>query len=284
MKAIYSLFLISYLIHFSFASGDKYIKVIEPGIYSEGTKCNNGPDFQTSPHFAFYFFVETKGFTAEQDFQIKLPNYAYAKCTYYLPSKAEDPEYISCSVNIEIYPLKELTIPSTYVPYEEGKDDFDVLNWELIAGQKILTEPCYPSYLYSFVPNTENEVNCDPQGYNTITIYGSLNGETPKLRALSSDELNLDFEPYLLVDGKLSYARCIYSNSGENSSEDFIRCNVIGEKSAEFFPTSGKDTVTQTNVIFEGSVTGIGLKNCPKTSSSSFLKLGAILLISLLLL
>ena len=283
MKAIYSLFLISYLIHFSFASGDKYIKVIEPGIYSEKTKCNNGQE-QTTPHFAFYFWVETKGFTAEQDFYLKLPNHAYAECTYYLPSKPEDPEYIACSVNIEIYPLKELTIPSTYAPYEEGKDDFDVLNWELIAGTKILTEPCYPQHLYSFVPNTENEVNCDPQGFNTITIYGSLNGETPKLRALSSDDLFLDFEPFVIVDGKLNVARCVYSSSGENGSEGFIRCNVVGEKSAEFFPTSGKDIVTKTSVIFEGSVTGIALKYCPKTSSSSFLKLGAILLISLLLL
>ena len=283
MKAIYSLFLISYLIHFSFASGDKYIKVIEPGIYDEGTKCNNGKDEKT-PYFIFIFYVETKGFTTEQGFHLKLPNHANALCTYYPSSGEGKAEYVSCTVNIETFPLKGFSIPNAYAPLVEGSDDFDMLNWELIAGKQLLAETCYPQHLYSFVPNTENEVNCDPQGYNTITIYGSLNGETPKLRALSSDEINLDFEPAVIVDGQLSVARCVYSNSGENSSTDFIRCNVVGEKSAEFFPTTGKDTVTQTRVIFEGSVTGIGLKNCPKTSSSSFLKLGAILLISLLLL
>ena len=283
MKAIYSLFLISYLIHFSFASSDKSITILEPGIYDDGTQCFNGKDVKT-PYFAFYLIVQTKGFTAEQDFHIKLPNHADALCTYYPPSEAGKTETVSCSVNIETYPLNGFSIPNTYEPSVEGSDDFDMLNWELIAGRKLLTTTCYPQHLYSFVPNTENEVNCDPQGYNTITIYGSLNGETPKLRALSSEDINLDFEPPVFVDGKLSVARCVYSNSGENSCTDFIRCNVVGEKSAEFFPTTGKDTVTQTAVIFEGSVTGIGLKNCPKTSSSSFLKLGAILLISLLLL
>lgn len=283
MKAIYSLFLISYLIHFSFASSDKSITIIEPGIYDEGTKCFNGQDVKT-PYFAFYLIVQTKGFTAEQDFHIKLPNHADALCTYYPPSEAGKTETVSCSVNIETYPLNGFTIPTTYAPSVEGSDDFDMLNWELIAGRQLLTTTCYPQHLYTFVPNTENEVSCDPQGFNTITIYGSLNGETPKLRALSSDDINLDFEPPVFVDGQLSVARCVYSNSGENSSTDFIRCNVVGEKSAEFFPTTGKDAVTQTRVIFEGSVTGIGLKHCPKTSSSSFLKLGAILLISLLLL
>ena len=282
MKAIYSLFLISYLIHFSFASSDKYIKILDPGIYEEGTQCDNGQD-KESPLFSFILIVESKGFTQEQSFHFKLPNNANALCTCYPPDPTKT-QTITCQVDIKTYPLKELTIPSTYVPLVEGSDDFDMLNWELIAGKQLLTTTCYPSHLYSFVPNTENEVNCDPRGYNTITIYGSLNGETPKLRALSSDEINLDFEPAVIVDGQLSVARCVYSNTGENSSEDFIRCNVIGEKSAEFFPTSGKDTVTQTNVIFEGSVTGIGLKFCPNTASSSFLKLGAILLISLLLL
>ena len=264
MKALYSLFLISYLIQFSFASSDKYIKIIEPGIYDEGTYCNNGQDVRT-PYIAFYLIVQTKGFTAEQDFYIKLPNHANALCTYYPPSEAGKTETVSCYVNIETYPLNGFSIPNTYTPLVEGSDDFD-------AGRKLLNIKCYPSHLYSFIPTTEYEVNCDSHGYNTITIYGSLNRETPKLRALSSDDIYLDFEPPVFVDGKLNVARCVYSSSGENSSEDFIRCNVVGEKSAEFFPTTGKDIVTKTSVIFEGSVPGIALKYCPNTSSSSFLK------------
>ena len=275
MKAIYSLFLISYLIHFSFASSDKYIKIIEPGIYDEGTYCNNGQDVRT-PYIAFYLIVETKGFTEEQDFHIKLPNHANALCTYYPPSEAGKTETVSCYVNIETYPLNGFSIPNTYSPLVKGSDDFDMLNWELIAGRQLLNIKCYPSHLYSFIPTTEYEVNCDSHGYNTITIYGSLNRETPKLRALSSDDIYLDFEPPVIVDGQLNVARCVYLSSGENSSEDFIRCNVVGEKSAEFFPTTGKDIVTKTSVIFEGSVPGIALKYCPNTSSSSFLKLGAI--------
>ena len=70
----------------------------------------------------------------------------------------------------------------------------------------------------------------------------------------------------MIVDGQLNVARCVYSSSGENGSEGFIRCNVVGEKSVEFFPTSGKDIVTKTSVIFEGSATGIALKYCPNTS------------------
>ena len=265
MKAIYSLFLISYLIHFSFASSDKSITIIEPGIYDPETKCNNGQDAKTA-HFAFLLVVQTKGFTAEQDFYIKLPNHANALCTYYPPSEAGKTETIPCSVNIETYPLNGFSIPNTYAPLVEGSDDFDMLNWELIAGRQLLNIKCYPSHLFSFVPTTENEVNCDSHGYNTITIYGSLNGETPKLRALSSDDLFLDFEPFVIVDGQLNVARCVYSSSGENGSEGFIRCNVVGEKSVEFFPTSGKDIVTKTSVIFEGSATGIALKYCPNTS------------------
>jgi len=73
----------------------------------------------------------------------------------------------------------------------------------------------------------------------------------------------------------LSQVQCEYSSL----KKDTLTCLIYGEHNFQFFTTEATDTVEQVNVLI-GESKEYNLIHC----ASSFLKLGGILLISLLLL
>lgn len=277
MKTIFLILLISYFIQNSFALPEKTITILSPGIFENETTCANEAT-ENNPYFVFYLITKTKGFTVEEEFKIKLesPTYAYALCSVYPSSEDDGPDYLPCTVNILIYPLNSLTLPKKYTPYEDGIDEFTFNNWDIIAGKKLLDDnaDCYPFSLFKFTPNDLFEVKCD-SSYNSLTIYGNFDYNS----SITLNE-NIDFEPYVIVDGKLSKGRCIIPIEKTNSGENKMVCNVIGRSTAQFFPTSGQDRVTQFNILIGGPSKSINLSQC----ASSFIKSTSIFLILLFLL
>jgi hypothetical protein len=282
MKPILSLFLIAFLIQNILASGDFDIKIygIVPAddqIYGKLIGCFNTAQ---TPMYSFYLDVATTGFT-EKKYEWKLlldDKFTYANCEIYGNYETQQ---IACAVNILLYPLNAISFPTEYKPYNQN-EAFTVTGWENIASKPILDKPCYPSYLYSFVPsaNTQHETVCDSAGNNQVTIYGAFEKtQTPSqnVRRLSTD--GIEFEPILIVDGTLGKAVCSIKETAENSSEDAMVCVINGKKYFEFFPTTAVEKVENVNVLVETSKQ-LGLAAC----ASSFLKIGGILLASLLLL
>ena len=292
MKSILSLFLIAFFIQNILASGDFDITIygIVPAdheIYGKLIGCFNNDQ---TPMYSFYLDVATTGFT-EKKYEWKLlldDKFTYANCEIYGNYETQQ---IACAVNILLYPLNAISFPTEYKPYNQN-EAFTVTGWENIASKPILDKPCYPSYLYSFVPSEkiQHEVVCDAAGNNQVTIYGTFEKaqtQSKSVRRLSTDAI--EFDPILIVDGALSKAKCSIQETVENSSEDAMVCTINGEKYFEFFPTTAVEKIENVNVVIEASKQ-LGLVDCDSSpspspsSSSSFLKIGGILLASLLLL
>jgi len=186
----------------------------------------------------------------------------------------------ACTVNVLIFPVSEIKFPQKYSHYDQSYG-WTVTGWDILSKEPLYEEPCYPKYLYNFIPisDTKEEVVCNKR-YNQVTIYGKLDKlSTSSLRRLSTD-VKLKFSPFLLVDGYFSQATCEISSLNEaNSSEDALTCLIYGEHNFQFFRTGAIDTVEQAIIQVGGSME-YNLIYC----ASSFLKLGGILLISLLLL
>ena len=283
MKSVLSLLLIAFFIQNTLASGDfdvtiKGIVSAEDPDYGKYIGCFNTAK---TPLYSFYLHVATTGFeTKDKEYEWKVlldDKFTYANCVIY---GGYEEQKIGCAVDILIYPLKQMNFPIEYRRFDPN-EAFTVTNWGTIANQPILAAPCYPSYLYSFVPSekTQHEVVCDSAGNNQVTIYGAFEkAQTPSqnVRRLSTDAL--EFEPILIVDGTLAKARCSITETVENSSEDAMVCTVYGEKYLEFFPTTAIEKTEQVNVVVEASKQ-LGLVYC----ASSFLKIGGFLLVSLLL-
>ena len=229
--------------------------------------------------YSFYLLVATTGFNEKDkkyEWKILLDNkFTYANCEIY-GGYAE--QKIGCAVDINTFPLKAMSFPAQYRPYDQN-EAFTVTGWDVLANKPVLDQPCYPSYLYSFVPSekTQHEIVCDTAGNNQVTIYGKFDrSKTQNVRRLSTEALA--FEPILIVDGSLAKAKCSIQQTEENSSEDTMICVMFGEKYCEFFPTTAIENTEKVRVVVEASKQ-LGLIKC----ASSFLKLGGILLASLLL-
>ena len=281
MKSFISLFLIAFFIQNILASSDfdVTIKSIVPASdpdYGKYIGCLNNIE---TPMYSFYLLVATTGFNEKDKkyyWKILLDNkFTYANCEIY-GGYAE--QKIGCAVDITIFPLKAISFPAQYRPYDQN-EAFTVTGWDVLANKPVLAEPCYPSYLYSFVPSekTQHEIVCDNVGNNQVTIYGKFDSsKTQNVRRLSTDALA--FEPMLIVDGSLAKAKCSIQQTTQNSSEDAMICVMYGEKYCEFFPTTAIENTEKVRVVVEASKQ-LGLIKC----ASSFLKLGGILLASLLL-
>ena len=281
MKSFISLFLIAFFIQNILASSDSdvTIKSIVPASdpdYGKYIGCFNNIE---TPMYSFYLLVATTGFNEKDkkyEWKMLLDNkFTYANCVIY---GGYDEQKIGCAVDITIFPLKAMSFPAQYRPYDQN-EAFTVTGWDVLANKPVLDQPCYPSYLYSFVPSekTQHEIVCDTAGNNQVTIYGKFDrSKTQNVRRLSTEALA--FEPILIVDGSLAKAKCSIQQPAENSSEDTMICVMFGEKYCEFFPTTAIENTEKVRVVVEASKQ-LGLIKC----ASSFLKLGGILLASLLL-
>lgn len=280
MRAIISLFLLTFLIQNSLSSSDFDITIT--GIDKEQAFGCFPEEKTLGPVFVFYLKMKVTGFPdieAGTEWKIRLDDpYAYASCFIYANDGKE--QSTACTINVLLFPLDQIKFPQTYSHYDKSYG-WTVTNWDILAKEPISLQPCYPKYLYSFTPSadTREEVVCNSQ-YNQVTIYGKFEkASSSSLRRLSTD-VELKFKTYILIDGYFGEAKCEYSTVNEaNSSEDALYCLIYGEKNFQFFQTAAVDTVEQATVLVRAS-RQYNLISC----SSSFLKLGGILLASLLLL
>ncbi len=280
MRSIFSLFLLALFIQNSLSSND--LDVTITGIDVESAGCL--PEDPTyGPVFIFYLQIIETGFPVTEQgtkWIIKLDDpYAFATCWIYGNNGKE--QKTACTVNLLLTPLKQVKFPAQYSHYDQSYT-WTVTGWDKLASKVVFDKSCYPNYLYSFIPSAETreEVDCNSK-YNQVTIYGKFEktSQAQSLRRLSTD-VDLEFSPYLIVDGQLSQAKCAYSSLNEaNSSEDAMTCLVYGEHSFQFFETAAVDTIEKATVLV-GESRQYNLIYC----ASSFLKLGGIILTSLLLL
>ena len=279
MKSFLSLFLLTIFIQNSFSATDMDV-TIKGFLQDKPAVCD--PKNAQGPLYVFYIVAAVSGFPdlsegTEWKLQLDGQN-AYASCRLYKDTGVD--QGIACTVDISTFPLKSVKLPAQYSHYDQNYS-WTVNGWNLIANQELLKEPCYPPYLYYFTPSqAQHSIVCD-SGYNKVTIYGKFGQSTTpqSLRRLSTD-VELEFSPYLIVDDKFSKATCAYSSVSEvNSSEDAMVCLIYGQNYFKFFSTTALDTVSKARVLVEDSV-AMKLTYC----ASSFLKLGGILLASLILL
>ena len=279
MKSFLSLFLLTIFIQNSLSSSDMDV-TIKGFVKEQRPVCD--PNNAQGPLYVFYIQAAVSGFPdlsegTEWKLQLDGQN-AYASCRLYKDTGKD--QGIACTVDISIFPLKSVKLPAQYSHYDQ-RYSWTVNGWNLIANQELLQASCYPPYLYYFTPNQDpHQIVCD-SGYNKVTIFGKFGKYTTptSLRRLSTD-VELDFSPYLIVDDKLSQAKCVYSSLSQvNSSEDSMVCLIYGQSYFKFFSTTAIDTVENARVLVEDSV-AMKLTYC----ASSFLKFGGILLASLILL
>lgn len=277
MKSIFSLLLLAFFIQNILSASDYDITI--KAFLPEKNECNPKHP-QLGSYFAFYLNVVASGFDKETEWKLQLDGqYAYADCYVYPDSGVG--QTIACTVNTRNFPLKGAKLPATYTHYD-SRYGFTVTGWENVANKVILSTSCYPTYSYSFIPSTsQHEVVCDASGNNQVTIYGLFEKATQpeSVRRLSSDE-DLVFSPYIIIDGNAAQVTCAIKRDGSvNSSEDAMVCGIKGNNYFQFFATTATDEVEKTIVLVEDSQK-MALVKC----ASSFLKLGSILLASLLLL
>ena len=284
MKSIFSLLLLVFFFQNILAVTEQDITILGFAD-SQYNGCFNE---QEGPFFGFTLHVKASGFKEETNWQLRLDDkFTFANCGVYPPSDpsaTESEQYVTCAVNITMFPLKKVVLPAEYSPYKT--ESWTVTDWSVIANKEILTEQCYPKYSYKFVPDSTEKhlVECDAAGNNKVTIYGSLTlPQSQNLRRLGSEPLQ--FSPILIVDGVLAYANCeVDPNTDENSNDNQMVCAIDGKSYFQFFATISSESVERTPFLVEDS-NKMQLKTCePATTSSSFLKFGGILLASLLLL
>ena len=283
MKSILSLFLIAFFIQNILTEGNFVITIygIVPAddeIYGKFMGCFNAEE---KPMYSFFLDVATTGFT-EKVYEWKLlldDKFTYANCQIY---GNYDTQQIGCAVDILFFPLKTISFPAEYRPYNEN-ESFTVKGWENIASKPILDKPCYPSYLYSFAPSpkTQHEVVCDSSGNNQVTIYGEFKKEkTPSqsVRRLSSDPCfsNIEDNKYIeysenskVIENKKTFYLTEIPKIIENSTENNIIINSLIKIE--------KEIIADDDDISEYFVDETDKEKNAKFSSEEFFKKGNII-------
>jgi hypothetical protein len=224
----FSLFLLALFIQNSLSSND--LDVTITGIDVESAGCL--PEDPTyGPVFIFYLQIIETGFPVTEEgtkWIIKLDDpYAFATCWIYGNNGKE--QKTACTVNLLLTPLKQVKFPAQYSHYDQSYT-WTVTGWDKLASKVVFDKSCYPNYLYSFIPSAETreEVDCNSK-YNQVTIYGKFEktSQAQSLRRLSTD-VDLEFSPYLIVDGQLSQAKCAYSSLNEANSSEVLRRVPLG--------------------------------------------------------
>ena len=255
MKSIFSLFLLILFAQNILASTDYDVTIIGLGqtIYDG---CKN---FDQYPYFGFSLNVYAFGFTQVTEWKIRVGQFAYALCEIY---PKEEQQTITCAIDINLFPVKKVKFPAVYSHYDQ-RYSWTVTGWEILANKEIFSDYCYPTYLYSFIPNlkTQHFTECDYDGNNRVTIYGKFDtAQYKNLRRLSTD--SFEFSPILIVDGFLAKANCFISPDYiENSSEVPMVCIMNGKKYFQFFSTIAIEYNEQSRILIEDS-NKLALINC----------------------
>lgn len=271
MKLIYALFLIL-LFQYSLSElvEGKILKISEDHQLSK-VDCVEDEEEKGLFYFGFVFLATTFGFTSPQEFEFFLddPFYIMAHCFIRFPVEGLE-QIIKCYFAANIFPLykeeNNVTLPKTLGII----DDFLIIDWEKNLGSYIIDfKNCVPNITKTFISSYQFSVDC-AEDINVLTINGSFLDEKSKKDFISSGEDDytvFNFQPYLIVDGKLSMADCYIHVPNDNENDDQLRCFVLGFKNAIFFPTTSFLNNSTDDVIRLDRTEEITLKTCNVTPS-----------------
>lgn len=285
MRAIFAILFI-FLVQVYCSGEDKYVITIDEDNQLTEAGC-------VENQYGFGFLATTSGFTAESTFTFYCGVPYFNRFVCQVPASVDgEKQTISCWAPADIFPLLDeeniVHLPESLPSISELTiEGWENLRKELNYGKCSKLEPTF-----TFFSNEQFTSACDSSSPNNIiSVKGSFtaNLQVQKTYLTSSDEdyETYSFQPYLWVDGELAKANCnILVPKEANSSDEELRCIVGGEKSGMFF-----DTAAEFNLL-EGTTQGVvrmkvsevfALQHC-ESSKSSFVKLSALLLITIFLL
>ncbi len=298
MKSILSLIALLYLIQYTSSETDvPSVNVLEDGIVGDFTACSVP---EKTNKLKFSISVSTEGFTEPYKFNMLLeePSYAFASCTVGAKSESTrstaETEYMDCEIDVAMFPLynTKVSLKTSY----GGDGKFEVVGWEDVIGKANVVKDysssedgCYPVSLFTFKPEKFNDTCVE--GKNDISITGGYAGEF-------KSTFNLELVYFLVDEGNYKGVSCTLSEPSESNSSDLeLKCTVEGIKTMQFFDTTAYDKTTGEYVWISPSEKFV-LKDCsnpgpepgpepgpgpePTPTSSSFIKLSALLLLCLL--
>ena len=226
-----------------------------------------------SDKYIINVLITSEGFTQEEKIKIRLdnPKYIDVECTVPVTDDTtKTGQIMGCEINTAIYPLKsgDLVFPETL-----NLPDIEVDEYE--GGTLSITEDCHPIPDLTFTPSTREE----PE-YSCNDHYFTIKGTTSKPN-IEDTATNGN----ILVENKLKNdIECLIST--DNNSNGNLKCKVdVGNKEVYLFSTFIKGKLNAKTYIDVPS--GHDFKytiNCTETGSSSFVKIGWMLLIALFLL
>lgn len=282
MKII--LLLLVCFVQYSISSSDG--KVVSVRSMYQTTECLEEDNVL---YYGFGFNALVSGFSKEEKifFNLASPNYVQFFCN--VPVEAAEPQAVWCFANAEQFPMfskQVVTLPEDLKSYK----DVTIEDWNTYFGNALNMEVsvCARSVSYSFTLGEVFTTKCDDQGQNILTSTGKFTVLSNYLTS-SEDAVTYKFKPYIYADGQLSYADCyVVKYPDENSSDEEIKCAVLGNDKAIFFKTSSLVEKESKYMVFdleEGVSAQVELKECQNGSgATSLFKTGLLLLLSLILL
>lgn len=241
-------------------------------------------EFDNTPYYGLYFDALVTGFSKADKiyFSLASPKYITVECD--VPAESSDEQSVYCYVNADKFPQFQknvVTLPANL----ETSNDVTIEDWNKYFSQNLdmTVDVCSRKVEYSFTLNSKFTSSCDDKGQNILSGNGSFKALSNSLT--SSEPVTYKFQPYIYSDNVLTYADCyVLKYPDENSSEEEeIKCAVIGNRNAIFFQTSSLVNDEGKYMVFdlgEGVSGEVGLKEC----SSTFVKIGLLLLLSIFLL
>ena len=278
MKAIFALLFVIFIQACLNSSDENVISIDENNILGE-TGCD-------SNYYGFAFNAKVTAY-GKFSFYCDAPYYNQFDCEINEPKEGQKYTTISCWANGEIFPLLDEQNIVHLPEKTPSVSPFTIEGWDNLRKELTLPFCSKLTPTNTFAPNSQFTNACDNNGNNVIATKGSFssNLQGKEIFLTSTDEDTIyRFEPYLFVDNKLAKAVCdIYVSNAENSSDEELKCYVNGQKSGVFFETAAElaslDSSTK-GVIRLKATEPFSLQYC----KSCFMKLSALLLISLFLL
>ena len=282
MKSILSLIALAYLIQFSFSLPS--VTVQEGGIIADFTKC---ADDKTK--FEFSIEDKTEGIEKENTFLMPLaePILALAECTVGKKEESTrstaETEYMDCVVDTLKFAIFQTKV--TLLADYAGDGKFEMLGWADVIGKNNLvvdytSSGCNINAPVSFKPGEDLVDTCAEDGKHEISVKGVFQGEFPN---------PLSFMTWYSV-GKNEYesSTCTLQAVSAESQDAELKCTVKKEaKTLQFFETIPY-VETAKQYVWIMTSKQFNLKDCgkpepePKPSFSAYIKLGGLLLLSLL--
>lgn len=207
------------------------------------------------------------------------------------PLKSTDP-YLVCSLNVNSFLLYNAKV-EFYPTYEWDK--IKIEGWETYIGAApVVSEHAtcpVPDFEFTGLEKLEDACDVTYPDYHSLTGQGSLNIKKTQTQALTSTDVQLDFDLYVYMNSQLVTAKCALAYNQANS-DDIVanfKCLAKGEVNFQYPSQMVATGENKSKYLY---VEGIGSVNLPVScntptptpSFSSWVSLSWLLIVGLLLL